>query len=93
MRKHGGGGRLARCQQSLTPTARFARRLPRKRGRKVSRPPRMLPGRLKVAGALHRRAHQEAMPFADHALDIALLDMRVANYGMVLLAGADRVRG
>jgi hypothetical protein len=53
----------------------------------------MLPGRLKVAVALHRRAHQEAIPFADHALDIALLNMRMADHDIALLAGADRVRG
>src|SRR3984885_7644153 len=52
-------------------------------------PPRMLPGRLKVPVALHRRAHQEAIAFADHALGIALLDMRMADHDIVLLAGVD----
>jgi hypothetical protein len=39
--------------------------------------------------AWHRRHHQEAIAFLDDALDIAALDMRVADHDVVLLAGVD----
>ena len=48
-----------------------------------------LPRRFVVAVALHRRAHQEAIAFLDDALDIVLLDMRMADDDIVLLAGVD----
>src|SRR5262249_6651220 len=51
--------------------------------------PGMLPRRFEMAVTLHRRAHQEAIAFADDALDIALLDMRMADDHIMLLAGVD----
>src|SRR5580704_18244074 len=42
-----------------------------------------------MAVALHRRAHQEAIAFLDDTLDIALLDMRMADHDIVLLASVD----
>src|ERR1700757_1802470 len=51
--------------------------------------PRMLPCCFEMAVALYRRAHQEAIAFADDALDIALLDMRMADDDIMLLAGVD----
>src|ERR1700733_13449619 len=39
--------------------------------------------------ALYRRAHQEAIAFLDDTLDVALLDMRMPDDDIVLLAGID----
>src|SRR5580704_10929847 len=64
--------------------------LPRKRGRETRLPPpRRLLRRGQMAKTLHRRAHQEAVAFLDDALDIALLDVRVADDDIMLLAGVD----
>src|SRR5271169_5264911 len=66
-----------------------ARHLPRFTGEERSGPSGMFPRRFQVAETLHRRAHEEAVAFLDDALGIALLDVRVANDDIVLLAGVD----
>src|SRR5579859_6242800 len=85
--KHGGGGSLAPCEPLLAPTGSLQLATsPVNGGGKSLTPSCVLPCRFQVAVALHRRAHQEAIAFADDALDVALLDMRVADHDIVLLA-------
>src|SRR3984885_13761055 len=42
-----------------------------------------------VTVALHRRTHQETVTLLDDAFGVALLDMRMADHDIVLLAGVD----
>ena len=91
-RQRGEGAGLL-CQAATCPfRLAFARHLPRKRGRKSLTSARMLPCRFQVAVTLHRCAHQEAIAFADDTLGIALLDVRMADHDIVLLAGVDHLR-
>src|SRR5436309_3515600 len=39
--------------------------------------------------AAHRRSHQETVAFAEHALHVAGVDVRMADHDIVLLAGVD----
>src|SRR5581483_479273 len=54
-----------------------------------SRAPNSFLSRGEMAVTLRRRHHQEAVALLDDALDVAGLDVRVADHDVVLLAGVD----
>src|SRR6266540_3529950 len=56
------------------------------------RPPGELQSLVEGGVAAHRRRHQEAVAFAENALDIVCVDVRMPDRHVVRLAGIDHAR-